>query len=297
MDLASSLSKFEYKNRVVSINRLSELEQDIAEKRSEKLNKEFYHLRLAFFNFNAPTSLPDAKSIVIIAVPRPQAQGIFTLRGKKKTLIIPPTYVGYHQTTNQVGKLLKAKGYNIADTSLPLKLLSVRSGLAEYGRNNITYVSGMGSFFQLVGFYSNIPVEEETWRKPKAMEICQDCLSCQKACPTGAISSDRFLIHAECCITFHNEMKGDVQFPQWLKASWHNCLYGCFHCQRVCPLNKQFLNWKVERQEFSEEETQLLLKRKPINEIPAPLLEKLKTLELANPEALDNLPRNLSVLL
>jgi epoxyqueuosine reductase len=41
----------------------------------------------------------------------------------------------------------------VALSLLPLKSLAVRSGLAAYGRNNVCYVPGMGSFLELVGLY------------------------------------------------------------------------------------------------------------------------------------------------
>ncbi|MCJ7634638.1 hypothetical protein MUP77_19890 [Candidatus Bathyarchaeota archaeon] len=170
MELLLNLEKHGIQGRIVSIRHLSELQEEIEERFNEGLfDEEFYRLRLAFFDFDAPETLPDAKSIIVVAVPRPQAQATFTFEGKKKILILPPTYVAYQQTTNRVAECLtgifKEKGYRIAETALPLKLLAVRSGLAEYGMNNITYVPGMGSFLQLAAFYSDLPCREDTWRQ------------------------------------------------------------------------------------------------------------------------------------
>jgi epoxyqueuosine reductase len=283
----------------VAVQHLDELQKEIEKRFIEGLfDEEFYRLRLSFFDFKAPVTLQDAKSIIVVAVPRPQAQATFTFGGKKKTLILPPTYVAYQQTTNRVAEFLTGileKGFRIARTALPLKLLAVRSGLAEYGMNNITYVSGMGSFLQLAAFYSDLPCREDTWRQAQMMKQCENCQACRRSCPTGAISTDRFLLHAERCITYRNERKGDVPFPAWIDPSWHNCLYGCLHCQRVCPEDKGYLNWIVEKEEFSQEETELLLKGQSLNHLPSLTLEKLKNLDLADPDSLDNLPRNLRV--
>jgi epoxyqueuosine reductase len=38
-----------------------------------------------------------------------------------------------------------------------LKRLAVRSGLARYGRNNVTYVEGMGSFLELSASLTDMP--------------------------------------------------------------------------------------------------------------------------------------------
>ena len=107
--------------------------------------------------------------------------------------------------------------------------------------------------------------------------------------------SERFLLHAERCITFHNEKPGDIPFPAWIDPSWHNCLVGCLHCQRVCPQNREFLHWVEERVEFSQEETALLLQGVALDQLPPATAKKLEQSDMV--ELLDVLPRNLGVLL
>jgi len=287
-----------YQGRIVSIQHLPELKEDIEGRYRQGLfEKEFYQERLAWFDFRIPDSLPEAKSMIVVAVPRPQSQAVFTWNGETRALILPPTYVPYEGTRKRVeallAKILSTRGYHVARTALPLKLLAVRSGLGEYGRNNICYVSGMGSFLQLVGVYSDLPCQEDNWREVQIMRRCQRCQACRLSCPTGAISSDRFLLHAERCIVFHNERKGNIPFPAWIDPSWHNCLYGCLHCQRVCPENRNFLQWIEEKEEFSQEETALLLEGVPRDQLPAPTVRKLEHLDLI--EDLNSLPRNLGV--
>jgi epoxyqueuosine reductase len=286
----------------VSISHLRELKEEITGRLNQGLfDEEFYKMRLTFFDFSVPEALPHARSIIVVAVPRPRAQATFTYEGKRRDLILPPTYVAYEKTTKHVRELLteilKKREYTAALTALPLKLLAVRSGLSEYGRNNITYISGMGSFFQLVAVYSDLPCKEDSWREAKMMKRCENCQACRLSCPTGAISTDRFLLHAERCIAFRNEMKGEVPFPHWIDPSWHNSLYGCLFCQRACPEDKPFLNWIGEREQFSQEETELILKGQLLDSLPSKTLRKLKNIDLADPDSLDSLPRNLRVLL
>jgi hypothetical protein len=64
------------------------------------------------------------------------------------------------------------------------------------------------------------------------------------------------------------------------------------YCQRVCPVNKDFIRWIGEEEEFSEEET-LLLQCVPLEKLPATMLRKLKHLSLV--DYLSCLPRNLGV--
>jgi len=299
-ELFADLRKSGYQARIVSIDHLTLLQREIDGFRNRCLfDNEFFQERLAWFRFRAPENLPRAQSVIVVAVPRPQTRAIFTLSGHRRPLIIPPTYTAYdgirEQVENFMAKILSRKGYTLARTALPLKLLAVRSGLGQYGRNNICYVSGMGSFLQLVAIYSDMPCEEDGWQETTMMETCEECELCRRACPTGAISSDRFLLRAERCIVYHNEKKSDIPFPNWMDTSWHNCIIGCMHCQRVCPQNRDFIQWTGEEEKFSEKETTLLLKGVPHDKLPAVTLRKLKRLSLV--EYLDSLPRNLGVFL
>jgi len=233
----------------------------------------------------------------VVAVPRPQTRAIFTWNGQRRPLVLPPTYTAYGRITEQVERLLAEKlgekGYRSARTELPLKLLAVRSGLGQYGRNNLCYVSGMGSFLQLVAVYSDMPCEKDSWQEATIMQVCEKCELCRRACPTGAIPSDRFLLRAERCISYHNEKKGDIPFPEWMDASWHNCIEGCMHCQRACPLDRQFMNWIGEEEEFSEEETALLLHGASPDQLSEETTKKLTQLSIL--DDLGILPRNLGV--
>ena len=300
-ELFHGLAEQGYQGRIVSIQHLHDLQKDTEGRYKEGLfDKEFYQERLAWFSFRVPDSLSKARSIIVVAVPRPKSQATFTWNGETRALILPPTYVAYGKTAKRIedflAGILSSAGYRIAPTELPLKLLAVRSGLGEYGRNNLCYVPGMGSFLQLVAVYSDLPCLEDSWREVQMMQRCQHCQACHRACPTGAIPSDRFLLHAERCIVFHNEKKGSIPFPSWVDPSWHNCLFGCLHCQRVCPEDRKFLQWIEGREKFSEEETTLLLKGVTRDQLPVATVRKLEHLDLTElNDDLSSLPRNLGV--
>jgi epoxyqueuosine reductase len=144
----------------------------------------------------------------------------------------------------------------------------------------------MGSFLQLVAVYSDLPCRKDDWLEAQMMESRQNC-------PTGAIPSDRFLIRAERCIVFHNEKPSNIPFPSWINVSWHNCLVGCLHCQNVCPHNKNFSQWIEGKEDFSPEETGLLLEGVPRDQLPAATMRKLEQLDLIG--YLESLRRNLGV--
>jgi hypothetical protein len=113
------------------------------------------------------------------------------------------------------------------------------------------------------------------------------------ACPSRAIDSDRFLIHAERCITFHNERPG--AFPGWLNASWHNSLVGCMVCQNNCPVNRKLMNRSEDGPIFFEEETAALLQGVSRAKMPPAVIDKVVGLDIF--EYVDVLGRNLRALL
>lgn len=289
-----------YRGRIVSIQHLRDLQEEIEGRHRQGLFcEEFYQERLAWFKFSPPDSLLEAKSLIVVAVPDPQTQVTFTWEGRRVTLIVPPTYLHWQKVNKKAEDLLaetlNPQGYRVVPAGLPVKLLAVHSGLGAYGKNNVTYVPGMGSFHRLAAFYSDFPCQEDSWQEAKMMDACQKCRACLHRCPTDAITSDRFLLHAERCITFHNEKPKDIPFPEWINPSWHNCLVGCLRCQRVCPENRDFLEWVVGGEEFSQEETALLLEGVPRDQLPTATVKKLEWLDLM--EYFDCLPRNLGVML
>lgn len=296
--LYSRLKERGLKGRLVSILHLQDLQDEIEGRHIQGLfNEEFYQEGLTFFSFRSPEDIPKAASLIVVAVPRPQTKVSFTWSGKTLTLILPPTYLGFRDIARQIRGLLKEwlapEGYHVTSAKLPQKLLSVRSGLAEYGRNNISYIPGMGSFFQPEVFYSDLPCQEDTWREPCIMDRCQDCQVCLTQCPTGAITSERFLLRAERCLVFHNERSPDHPFPDWIDPASHNCLIGCMLCQQCCPEDEAFLEWFEGNEAFSHEETSLLLRGTSSDQLPATTKAKLERLGLY--DYLEILPRNLGV--
>jgi epoxyqueuosine reductase len=295
----AQLAQRGYQSRMVSIHRLSDLQEAIdGQCRQGLVDRELYDTYLAAFDFDPPDSLPEASSILVMASPEPPIRLLFHWDGEEIPALVPPTY-GERKKDRHARELLaqamEATGYRIAQASVPKKLLAVRSGLATYGRNNVTYVPGMGSFFSLTAVYTDLPVSQDTWQELQMMDSCQNCSACLRHCPAGAITSERFLAYAERCITFHNEKPADVPFPAWIDPTWHNCLVGCLQCQQVCPANKEVWRLMREGAAFSHEETALLLQGLPFDQLPSGTADKLERLDLDT--FLDIFPRNLSVLL
>ena len=284
-----------YKAKTVSITHLPETQEAVAKLVGQGMISEQLHSTWHFYK-QTNKNLPEAKTIIIVALPQPFTRIRFAWQGAAYTADIPPTYFTKADDSHAeviLNDVLGIGGYKVVKARLALKTLAVRSGLARYGRNNISYVPGMGSFHQLVAFYSNCPCEKDNWQESQAMEACEKCSLCRENCPTGSITNHRFLIHAEKCLGFLNERNPD--FPYWvqLQPDWHNALIGCMRCQFVCPLNEPYLNNIVEGPVFSEVETGLILNRTPWENLSTKTRQELGDLQGIYPL----LTRNLTALI
>jgi epoxyqueuosine reductase len=250
--------------------------------------------------FDLPIAVGD--TAIVVAVPRPAHRFRFAAPDGEVEAIVPPTYIDDPKVAatmrQELAAFLELSNDALRPLRAPLKAVAVRLGLARYGRNNITYVPGMGSYFQLVGAITDSVLDlPEGWR-PQTYHMvpeCDSCEACVSACPTGAVREDRFLLRAERCLTNFNELPGD--WPAWLAPGWHNCLLGCLYCQEACPENIGRLAVEETEVVFDLEETSMLVA--DVAERSAPVWDRIRTkvarLGLQDYEAV--LGRNLRALL
>jgi len=272
------MTRYGYQYRTVSITHLPEVQQAVGDLvRQGLLNRRLHETWHFYLDTNK--DLPEAKTIVVVAMPQPFTRIRFEWQRAAYPADIPPNYFAGADDSRAeeiLKNVLETAGYRIVKAHLALKTLAVRSGLARYGRNNISYVPGMGSFLQLVAFYTDCPCEEDNWQAPEVMKACENCSLCRESCPAGSIPADRFLIHAENCLGFLSQM--DPDFPYWvqLQPGWSNALIGCMSCQFVCPVDEPYLNRIVAGPSFSEEETGLILNKTPWENLLPETRQKLE---------------------
>jgi epoxyqueuosine reductase len=295
--LQSEFGKIHAKFRTVSIIHLKDLQAEINEwKRNGLITEKFYEQNYGQFSFQPPTTLQNARSIIVIGVPQKIIPVEFFHKWKRYQTVIPPTYVysEIRATCKEIlSRILGKKGYSVERAILPMKLLAVKSGLGKYGKNNICYVDGMGSFTRLEAFYTDYEFPTDDWCEKEIMESCTTCSLCQNACPTQCIPKERFLIHADHCLTYFNENEGN--FPPSIPVQSHNALIGCMHCQIVCPQNKKFLEYNRNVIGFTEEEISCILRKTSREQIPQSLAKKLVDINLY--EDYPHLQRNFTVLM
>jgi epoxyqueuosine reductase len=197
---------------------------------------------------------------------------------------------------------LSEDAFEIEKINLPAKLVAAYSGLGKYGRNNLVYIDGLGSYHWLAVYAANLP----GGKAPVDIKLQPQCVKCNKSiniCPVKAIDEDRYLLHPSRCITYYNE--APEPFPKWIDARAHNALIGCTDRQAVCPMNKKItphsvnsavlftdLNHKII---FNQAETQLILDRTEFNLLPVFMQKKLESINFVEDYRL--LARNLSALL
>lgn len=307
-DVTTSTNKqYLYAYKTVSVNHLPELQADIDE--LEKLNKissnKVFRSYIAPFKFEIPNDFLTAKSLIIMAVFTPPMSLKFHFQDKIHQTMLPGNY-SFTDISNDtleeevLNNIIRKQGYSVKITrTIHLKLLAVRSGLGKYGRNNICYAGEMGSFVNLMAFFTDYEFKEDNWGTIEMMEYCKSCQKCISECPGQAIpKSENFVIDIERCIPLYNEIPGEI--PEWIPSSAHNSLMGCMICQKICPGNKKAMSLIIQGGDIMEEETSVVLECN---------LEKAKKLDLKqkipiyffNPEitlaGLDLLKRNLELIL
>lgn len=280
--------------KVIPIDRLKELKKIIDEfKETEELNDFQKWIVNSLYQFEVPDKSLQVNSIILMAVHHPfYAKVQFQKDGNTKTFL-SLVWPDFQAAENYLVQYLKEQGYFLKPAdALPLKRLGAHSGLAKYGRNNITYVEGLGSNFSYAAYYSDLICEQDTWGDALTAELCSKCTRCIENCPTGAIREDRFLINNQRCLSAINEVPGE--FPDWLPKTVHHTLYDCLICQRVCPMNMQQIDQSLEGISFTEEETAMLLEGKPFEAFSKETQDKMSCLGMFN--WFQAIPRNLKML-
>ena len=202
------------------------------------------------------------RAVVIAATGRPLTRAVLTLGGAEHVVPVPPHYAGYHTVPRlleeALRELLAPTGHAAGLCAAPLKTLAAGAGLARYGRNNIAYVPGLGSYLMLAACVTDAPAPEWVeWGEALQLERCERCSACLRACPSDAIGADRFLLHTERCLTFVNE--SEEPFPAWVDPAWHAWAVGCLRCQQVCPENAAVELLVEPPERFDEAETAAIL--------------------------------------
>jgi epoxyqueuosine reductase len=172
-----------YQTRTVAISHLPELQEDVEKlKRQSLLDKHLIEEYLKF-DFNIAKKLPGAQTLIVLSEPSPLTKVAFNWQGKVYEFRIPPGYVWREadaRVKDALSQIVESVGFKTMRAWVPEKTLAVRSGLAQYGRNNVTYVPGYGSFHRLYVFATDAAFPEDNWGERTMMKACENCTKCGK---------------------------------------------------------------------------------------------------------------------
>jgi epoxyqueuosine reductase len=291
-----------YRAAVGGVSLLEDVSNALRRRReSGEIEAGFYRENLDIFTYLEGVPLENPRSIILVAVPEPAYVLAFIIGDNRVETILPPTYVRYRKTFAEVrddlAKALSGSGFRVEILNAPLKALGNRLGLLSYGRNNVGYIDGLGSYFQLVGLVSDLPYDDSVPPRPAETLLprCRKCRICAAACPTGAIDRERILLHAEKCYTLFSESPRPI--PESLKPPSPKCIIGCLRCQELCPENKGLLRHENAAVSFDAEEAEAFLGMKPVADRRAFDRVQTKFKELGLSEGLVVFRRNLERLL
>lgn len=282
--LRETLSAAGLRCRLVDATVAPELQQQLADLRSQGLvTDELFAAYGGSLDFSWPEGFGEVRSLVAVAARSPAVKVRFHFAEGPFEAVIPPTYLATalrEQTLGLLRSVLEPAGYRVTRARVPVKLLAVYSGLAQYGRNNVAYVPNLGSLVRLDAYGTDArlvfdePRRTGSWR----LSSCPPCRNCHHVCPTGCIPYDGTVIEATRCLTYLNEQEGE--WPAWLTPQAHNALVGCMRCQELCPANRFFLRLPRVVAEFDRDETEWILHDLAASKLPPALRAKLAALDL-----------------
>ena len=271
---------FEYKYKTVSVKHVEELKKwfDKLKKENKIGTNKTFRGYIEGFKFNPEEILQGAKSIIVISIPQKVSSIVFNHKGKKIEILIPTGYVDDGLKMEDAKKrimkdIVKDSGKKLQEgVRLPIKTVAIRSGLADFGLNNISFVDEYGSFHMLLGFYTDKELPDN-WRPLNMLRLCKGCTICKDRCPTKCIRDDNFVINIDKCVTLYNEVTDPM--PDWVPAETHNALVGCMKCQDTCPANASRIKDIDKLAEITEKETEFLLSDKKDDKLHKQIAKKL----------------------
>jgi epoxyqueuosine reductase len=293
-----------YRYSTLPVSRFRELQAEYEKMLAGQLysRAKIFRDDVAKLSFRIPSDFAAAKSVIVVAAFAKSMYVKFTLDGAQFNLLVPPQYYADDMNAAKLRgivqkEIIKNTSNRIVDISdsLPLKLLAARSGLGQYGKNNLIFVSGMGSYNLLYAFLTDYAFPQDNWTEMYILGRCQRCDRCTRGCPTSCFSWGRFPIDIDRCVTLYNE--GHGPFPSWMTRGAHSALMGCLRCQEICPEDGGYAQLSGMLEDVSEDETRKILKGIGDDDLLKSLQRKLRQFRgAASKEALPILTRNLSVL-
>ena len=189
---------------------------------------------------------PDGESIIVLAYdyvrcdfPRELTEEIGRVYLSRVYLPLPGTEM--EQRIRKFEDFLQRSGMNYVPDSntLLLRPAAERAGVASFGRNNFSYVDGVGSFVTLYGFIVDRKLECDA--PTSGCQCPPGCNACVKACPTKALYAP-YKLDPYKCVGFSSWVRQEGRchdiIPREMRPLLDRHIHGCDVCQEVCPRNR-----------------------------------------------------------
>ncbi len=194
--------------------------------------------------------LPDAKSIIAVAVPYQTKKGRQLPHPQGRSGIVSRYAWGqdYHLVMKTQLQRLASQIANIAgrevqslvcvDTS-PLvdRAVALRAGIGWMGKSAMLITKEYGSYVFLGALLVDVTVAPAPVNE-LVMDDCGTCTLCMQACPTSALVDDGVL-DGKKCLSGITQIKGMI--PETYRTKLGRRIWGCDTCQTVCPKNRATL--------------------------------------------------------
>jgi epoxyqueuosine reductase len=184
----------------------------------------------------------EAKTIIVIIFPYQHRDE--HLRNKRHIVSRSSWGIDYHlviqenlkQISTYLSNHYKANSITLVDNHmLHDRHMAMLAGLGHPGKNTLLINKTYGSFFFISSILTDIELDENEYNEEKPKDICGTCNKCLRACPTDAISEERY-INAKRCLAYITQSKELIEDEFIDKLS--KFTFGCDFCQLACPYNK-----------------------------------------------------------
>jgi epoxyqueuosine reductase len=189
--------------------------------------------------------LPDAKSVIVLldvyfreAYP-PSMEGHF---GRCYMDDDRVTRDGLSKRIKEFRSYLRDNGINSkVPFHLPHRVAAARAGVGTFGKNCLLYANRVARKSSWIIPVAVVIDQEFSPDEPTVDLGCPDWCrnACIAACPTKALSGPR-KIDPRKCISYLSYFGKDIT-PMELREPMGMYIYGCDHCQNVCPRNAPWL--------------------------------------------------------
>ena len=143
------------------------------------------------------------------------------------------------------------------NSPFPEVSLAEKAGIGSKGVNGLLLTEKYGSWV----FIGEIATTLNLTPTHGRINLCNDCNLCIDACPSGALSRDKF--NSELCLSSITQQRKPLTKEQEELIKSTGCAWGCDICQKVCPKNigasiteiEEFVNGVKFRAEIGDDLT------------------------------------------